>query len=57
MLLWQRAQRRNCARFIMQIHVRNARNKYYKYLGAFRSTDLSAQGRRVVGLEFEMFAF
>ena len=47
MLLWQRAQRRNCARFIMQIHVRNARNKYYKYLGAFRSTDLSAQFKDV----------
>ena len=55
MLLWQRAQRRT---IVHVLYSRNARDRNYEYLRAFRSTDLAAQGRRVVGLElfdFQVF--
>ena len=57
MLLWQRAQRRTIVHVLYE-NSRNARDRNYEYLRAFRSTDLAAQGRRVVGLElfdFQVF--
>ena len=46
MLLWQRAQRRTIVH-VLYANSRNARDRNYEYLRAFRSTDLAAQGRRV----------